>query len=240
MKIGYARVSTQDQKLELQLDALNSYGVEKIFQEKITGTKADRPQLSEMTKILRKGDTVVVWKLDRIGRSMRHLLDLVEEFRKAGIGFISLKENIDTTTATGKLIFNIFASLAEFERDMLSERTKAGLKAAKARGRSGGRPNKRNGKSKTVETLYQSGFKIKDISEQTGLSRATIYRILNKPETFSNTITQELRAEPIKKLVEKVIEQLKDGVIVKSKDEAIKATERLKEKKSEIRTFFKN
>jgi DNA invertase Pin-like site-specific DNA recombinase len=220
MKIGYARVSTQDQNLELQLDALNDYGAEKIFQEKITGTKADRPQLSEMIKILRKGDTVVVWKLDRIGRSMRHLLDLVDEFRETGIGFISLKENIDTTTATGKLIFNIFASLAEFERDMLSERTKAGLKAAKARGRSGGRPNKRNDKAKAVESLYQSGFRINEIVKQTELSRATIYRILNIP---------------------KAVEFGRPDFISTDKNET--KPEKPKEKgkpKGEIRTFFKN
>jgi DNA invertase Pin-like site-specific DNA recombinase len=230
MKIGYARVSTLDQKLELQLDALNDYGVEKIFQEKITGTKADRPQLGEMTKILRKGDTVVVWKLDRIGRSMKHLVSLVEEFREVGIGFVSLKESIDTTTATGKLIFNIFASLAEFERDMLSERTKAGLKAAKARGRSGGRPNKRNGKAKTVEILYQNGIRINEIVRQTELSRATIYRILKLHKIAKEELDRSdfMQVPPETKTAKPEIQKLKEKVKEMEKPKMIE------------RTFFKN
>ena len=109
MIFGYARVSTQDQNLDLQIDALKQYGVDQIFQEKMTGTKRERPQLDEMLKYLRKGDTVVVWKLDRIGRSTKHLVDLINEFGEKGINFVSLKDGIDTSTATGKLVFTIFA-----------------------------------------------------------------------------------------------------------------------------------
>ena len=177
MKFGYARVSTQDQNLDLQLDELNKYGVDKTYHEKMTGTKKDRPELEELYKVLREGDTVVVWKLDRIGRSMKHLIELIDDFKNKGIGFVSLKENIDTTTATGKLIFRIFASLAEFERDMISERTKAGLESARARGRKGGRPKKGNGKVQLALKMYDSKeYSISQIEEATGISKATLYR----------------------------------------------------------------
>jgi len=133
MKVGYARVSTRDQNLDLQLEALKNSGCEEIFSEKISAVK-ERPELEKMISILRKGDIVIVWKLDRLGRSLRHLI-----FREKGVEFISLNDNIDTTTIHGRLIFNIFASFAEFERELISERTKAGLEAARKKGRVGGR-----------------------------------------------------------------------------------------------------
>jgi DNA invertase Pin-like site-specific DNA recombinase len=180
-KVGYARVSTKDQSLDLQLDALKEHCVERIYSEKMTGTKADRPQLQEMLKYLREGDTVVVWKLDRIGRSMKDLVNIVNGFQEHGIHFVSLKENIDTSSATGKLIFNIFASLAEFERDILSERTRAGLESAKARGRIGGRPSKGREKVTLAMKMYDSKqYSITEITEATGISKTSLYRFLRK------------------------------------------------------------
>lgn len=180
VKFGYARVSTHEQSLDLQIDALKQYGVERIFQEKMTGTRNHRPELDELLKYVRPGDTVVVWKLDRIGRNMKHLIELVECFKEKGISFVSIKENIDTTSATGKLIFNIFASLAEFERDIIVERTKAGLDAARARGRKGGRPKKRTDKVEMAIKMYESKqYTINQITDATGLSKTTLYRYLD-------------------------------------------------------------
>src|SRR5256884_9466727 len=138
--IGYARVSTQDQNLHLQKDALTKAGCEKIFTDTISGSTQERKGLDEALSFLRSGDTLVVWKLDRLGRTMKHLIDTVTQLKDKGIGFKSLTENIDTTTPGGKLIFHVFGSLAEFERDLIRERTQAGLLAARARGRNGGRP----------------------------------------------------------------------------------------------------
>ncbi len=181
MIFGYARVSTHDQNLDLQIDALKQYGVDQIFQEKMTGTRRERPQLDEMLKYLRKGDTVVVWKLDRIGRSTKHLVDLINEFGEKGINFVSLKDGIDTSTATGKLVFTIFAGLAEFERDMISERTKAGLESARARGRNGGRPRKDEDKVKLALKMYDSKqYSITEITKATGVSKTTLYRYIKK------------------------------------------------------------
>lgn len=137
MLIGYARVSTQDQQLHLQLDDLARAGCERIFQEKVSSAKV-RPQLGLLVDSLRAGDTVVVWKLDRLGRSMKELITLINEFQDKEVGFRSLNDAIDTTTAQGRLVFNLFASLAEFERDLIRERTQAGLSAARSRGRLGG------------------------------------------------------------------------------------------------------
>lgn len=177
MKFGYARVSKQDQNLILQLDALKAFGVDRVFEEKITGTKKDRPELDKLLGQLRPGDTVVVWKLDRIGRSFKHLIDLVNHFGDNGIQFVSLKENIDTTTATGKLIFAIFAGLAEFERDMIVERTKAGLESARARGRNGGRPRKDRDKINLALKMYESKqYTISEITKATGVAKTTLYR----------------------------------------------------------------
>lgn len=140
--IGYARVSTQDQNLDLQKNALTNVGCARIYEEHASGANTDRPQLKAAMDYLRAGDTLVVWKLDRLGRSTQHLLQTVTLLESKGIAFKSLQENIDTTTSSGKLIFHIFASLAEFERDIIRERTQAGLSAARARGRIGGRPAK--------------------------------------------------------------------------------------------------
>jgi DNA invertase Pin-like site-specific DNA recombinase len=140
MLIGYARVSTHDQTLNLQLDALKQAGCEKLFTDHISGTKAERPGLHDAISHLKAEDTLVVWRLDRLGRSLRHLIDTIKGLETRGIGFKSLQENIDTTTSGGKLIFHIFGSPAEFERDLIRERTQAGLEAARARGKVGGRP----------------------------------------------------------------------------------------------------
>jgi len=183
MKIGYARVSTQEQNLEMQLDALAKSDCEKIFEEKVSGTKADRPELALMRTILRKGDIVYIYKLDRLGRSLKHLLELASDFEKNGVGLVSLNDHIDTTTAQGRLIFNIFASLSEFERDLIRERTKSGLEAARARGRKGGR---RHGMSKEAEktamlaqTLYIEGkVGVNAIATELKISKMTLYKYL--------------------------------------------------------------
>lgn len=183
MIIGYARVSTDDQNLSLQLDALKQAGCERIFKEKVSGAKTERPELLKLLDQAREGDTVTVWKLDRLGRSLKHLVETVSEFEKHNIGFRSLKESIDTTSATGKLIFHIFAALAEFERGMLQERTNAGLQAARARGRTGGR---RRGispdllkKAPTAKTLYLAKTtNVDEIARQLSISKATLYKLL--------------------------------------------------------------
>ncbi|MBB5150281.1 recombinase family protein [Ureibacillus thermosphaericus] len=181
MIFGYARVSTIDQNLDRQLDKLKEYGVEKIFNEKVTGTRKDRPELSKMMEQLRRGDTVVIESLSRLGRSTKHLIELMENFNELGVNLISLKENIDTTTPTGKLVFNIFASISQFERDLISERTKEGLSSAKARGRKGGRPKKENASIKKAIKLYNSKeYSIKEITEMTGVSKPTLYRYLKE------------------------------------------------------------
>ena len=181
MKIGYARVSTQDQKLDLQLDDLKMAKCDKIYQEKISSTK-ERPQLDKMLENLREGDTVVVWKLDRLGRSLKELIALIDVLHKKGVAFISLKDSIDTSTAQGRLILHIFASLAEFEKDIIRERTNAGLSAAKARGRTGGRKKgltpESLKKAETAVMLYQQNKSANEIAAIIGVSRATVYRYL--------------------------------------------------------------
>src|SRR5919205_4640522 len=142
MLIGYARVSTHDQTLNLQLDCLKQAGCTRIFEDHISGTKAERPGLQNALSHLRAGDTLVVWRLDRLGRSLRHLIDTVTDLQERGIGFKSLTESIDTTTSGGKLVFHIFGALAEFEREIIRERTNAGLASARARGRRGGPKHK--------------------------------------------------------------------------------------------------
>lgn len=181
MDIGYARVSTGEQTLHLQLDALNAAGCGKIYQETASGAKADRPVLDEVLSYLRGGDTLVVWRLDRLGRSLEHLIDVVAGLAERGIGFRSITEQIDTTTPGGKLIFHVFGALAEFERDLIRERTHAGLAAARSRGRVGGRP-KKLATAKQLElarTLYAGGqTDIETICQTLGISRATLYRAL--------------------------------------------------------------
>jgi DNA invertase Pin-like site-specific DNA recombinase len=183
MKIGYARVSTQDQELALQLDALHESGCEQVYQEKVTGATRDRPQLQKMLEQLRAGDVVVIWKLDRLARSLKDLVDLVNQIQSKGASFLSLNDQIDTTTAHGKFTFHIFAALSEFERDIIRERTKAGLVAARARGRKGGRPKGLTQKAEhtaiIAENLYLEGkLSVKEICEQLSISKTTLYSYL--------------------------------------------------------------
>jgi DNA invertase Pin-like site-specific DNA recombinase len=181
MLIGYARVSDAAQSLDRQIDALTAHGVDTrvIYQEKATGTKRERPALERMLAEMQPGDVCVVSDLTRLSRSTVDLFDIAEKIRSKGADLRSLKESwLDTTTPQGKLMFTIFAGLSQFERDLISERTKEGLKAAKARGRSGGRPSKRNEKGAAVAVLYDSGMKVSEIVRQTGLSRSTVGRIV--------------------------------------------------------------
>ncbi len=182
MIFGYCRVSTYDQNLDLQIHDLKKFGCEKIFKEKISGLKT-RPKLKKLLKMLRKGDVVVVWKLDRLGRSLQDLIKLVSHLKKLKVKFVSLKESIDTTTATGKLIFHIFAALAEFERDNLVERTKAGLMAARMKGHFAGRPpglNKANQeKAKHLWRLHQDPkVKVEFSCNLYKVSRTSYYRYI--------------------------------------------------------------
>jgi DNA invertase Pin-like site-specific DNA recombinase len=184
LKIGYARVSTQDQKLELQLDDLNRYGCEQLFKEKKSGKSKEPPELEKMLGQLRAGDVVVVWKLDRLGRSLKDLIDLVAEFKSKGVEFISLQDGINTGTPTGRFTFNIFASLAEFEREIIRERTKAGLEAAKSGGRNGGRPKglslEAQNKAYYAKELFAASNKsIQEIAKVLGIGRATCYWYIN-------------------------------------------------------------
>lgn len=182
MKIGYARVSTKDQNLDLQLDALRGEGCKKVYEEKASGAKSDRLQLIQMIEQLREGDTVIVWKLDRLGRSLRDLVRRVAEIQDKGAEFKSLHDSIDTTTPQGKLTFHLFAALAEFERDIIAERTLAGLEAARARGRKGGRPKglskKAKDKAMISETLYSQGKPVSEICDYLNISKSTLYRYL--------------------------------------------------------------
>lgn len=176
--IGYARVSTQAQDLALQLDALEDVGCDRVFTEKVSGVKADRPELEAALAYLREGDTLVVWKLDRLGRSVQHLVNTVVDLEQRGVGFRSLTQGIDTTTPAGRLVFNIFAALAEFERDLITERTMAGLAAARARGRTGGRKTVMTDAKLRVAREMQGDHTIATIAETIGVSRATLYRHL--------------------------------------------------------------
>lgn len=180
MKFGYARVSTEDQSLDLQIDALEAYGCERIFSEHMTGTRFDRPEFQRMDDMLREGDVVVVWKLDRLGRSTKQLIELIEEWERRGVDFVSLRDTIDTTTATGRFFFRLMASFAELERDLTSERTKAGLDAARARGRFGGRPKADPSAVDRAVRMYSTKeFSIKEICEATGISVGTLYKYLH-------------------------------------------------------------
>jgi DNA invertase Pin-like site-specific DNA recombinase len=181
MIIGYARVSTTDQNLNLQIDALKKYGCERIYEEKMSGSKKERPKLAEMMTILRAGDKVVIYKLDRISRSTKHLIELSEHFEKRRVEFVSIQDSIDSSTPTGRFFFRILASIAELERDIISERTKAGLSAARARGRNGGRPAVSKKKVELALKMYQSKeYSISQIVHATGISQATLYRNLHK------------------------------------------------------------
>jgi DNA invertase Pin-like site-specific DNA recombinase len=179
MLIGYARVSTHDQTLNLQKDTLEKAGCSKIFTDTASGAKAERIGLEEILNYVRKGDTLVVWRLDRLGRSLRDLIITMTMLEERGIGFKSLTENIDTTTSGGKLIFHIFGALAEFERNLIRERTSAGLTAARARGRKGGRPKVLTGKRLSIaQDLYDKRHPIQDICQTLKISIATLYRYI--------------------------------------------------------------
>jgi DNA invertase Pin-like site-specific DNA recombinase len=186
-KIGYARVSTKDQNLDLQLAELEKAGCEKVYSEHKSGLKA-RLELAEAIKYLRNGDVLVVYKFDRLGRSLSDLLNIISELHEKGVEIMSLKDNIDTSSVSGKLMMHIFASLAEFERDLIVERTQAGRKAAMAKGKKMGRPKlKRNKKAKATAMLYEKNLSIDQIQEQLGIrSKSTVYRYL-RMEGFEPT-----------------------------------------------------
>lgn len=176
-RIGYARVSTDDQNLHLQRDALEKAGCQVIYEDKASGKNTERPELEACLKALRSGDTLVVWRLDRLGRSLGDLVKLVTTLEEQRIGFESLQEKIETTSASGKLVFHVFAALSEFERNLISERTRAGLKAARARGRLGGRKPKLKQKDiREIKALLKDpNIPVSDIAKRFGVSRTTIY-----------------------------------------------------------------
>src|SRR5437660_11298255 len=184
MLIGYARVATQDQTLDLQTDALNRAGCEKMFTDTTSGAKSERPGLQEAMNHLRAGDTLVVWRLDRLGRTLKHLIATIADLSDKGIGFKSLQESMDTTTSGGRLIFHIFGSLAEFEREVIKERTIAGLQAARARGKLGGRPKIQTLDPKKIalaRKLYDDvSTPVQEICEQLHISKSTLYRYVEK------------------------------------------------------------
>ena len=181
MIIGYARVSTRDQSLNMQLDALKKAGCERIYQEVVSGAKDGREQLNKALEVLRTGDRFVVYKLDRLARSTLKLLKVSEQLEKQGVELVSLQDNIDTTTPMGKAMFRMLSVLAELERDMIRERTYAGLEAARAKGRKGGRPKKNRKKVEQAIKMYHTKqFTIADIVEATGVSSSTLYRELRK------------------------------------------------------------
>ncbi|MBY0544100.1 MAG: recombinase family protein [Gammaproteobacteria bacterium] len=182
MKVGYARVSTADQHLRMQEDALKSAGCQEIFHDIASGAKTARPGLEDALAYLREGDTIVVWKLDRLGRSIQHLIQTVKELNEKNIGLQSLQENIDTTTSGGKLIFHIFSALAEFERDLIAERTQAGLKAARARGRLGGRPSLLDNRqiNRMIEMYDEGKNTVAEICKIYDISRPSFYNYLKQ------------------------------------------------------------
>jgi len=206
MKIGYARVSSDDQNLDLQRDALNQAGCERLYEEKESGRKVDRPELVRLIEVLRAGDTLVVWRLDRLGRSLKHLIETVEQLEALGVGFQSVTEAINTTTSGGKLVFHIFAALAEFERTLIQERTRAGLKAARARGRQGGRPRTLNeDKRRMAQALRDDpGQSVASICKALGITRTTFYRYTQGKDTQGKNDEQAKEATGGAKEAEKV------------------------------------
>jgi len=179
VRIGYARVSTQDQRLDVQHEALTRSGCDKVFEDTMSGKVADRPGLQKALEQLRKGDTFVVWKLDRLGRSVKQLVDLVSGFEEQGINFVSLTDSIDTSTPAGRFFFHVMASLAEMERELTVERTRAGLGTARARGRIGGRKRvMTDGKVEAARKLLASGLPPREVASTLGVSVATLYRWL--------------------------------------------------------------
>ncbi len=194
MRIGYARVSTQDQNLNLQKDALKRAGCEKIVVDVASGKNEARSGLEKLRELMRKGDVVVVWRLDRLGRSLRHLIDVMTELEQQGIGFQSLQEAINTTTPGGKLVFHIFGALAEFERNLIRERTRAGLEAARARGRKGGRPKRLNSQQRSlaVDLFRQKKHTIHEICTTLGITKPTLYAYVREAESKAARLSGKL------------------------------------------------
>jgi len=184
MLIGYARVSTDDQNLDLQRDALQQAGCERVFEDTASGAKAERVGLVALMEVLRVGDTVVIWRMDRLGRSLKDLIALVERLEAVGVGLRSLQEKIDTTSSGGRLVFHLFGALAEFERNLIRERTQAGLTAARARGRHGGRKKRLDpAKQKIALRLYhERQHTVEEICRMMGVGRSTLYNYLNEAE----------------------------------------------------------
>ena len=185
MLIGYARVSTDDQNLDLQRDALQAVGCERVFEDMVSGARADRTGLVTLMSMLRAGDTVVIWRLDRLGRSLKNLIELVERLESAKVGLRSLQENIDTTSSGGTLVFHRFGALAEFERNLIRERTQAGLVAARARGRMGGRPRRLDPVklALAVKLHRERNHTVEEICKMMGISKSTLYNYLDKAES---------------------------------------------------------
>lgn len=178
---GYARVSTEAQNLDRQLDALKKYGVERIYDEKITGTKKDRPELDELLSVVKSGDTIVVESLSRLGRSTKDLMMFVDYFAQNNINLVSLKESIDTSTSTGKLLFTLMSAIAQFERDVIADRTREGLASARARGHFGGRPKVSCAAvDKALKLYYTRQYTVAEITELTGITKPTLYRYIEK------------------------------------------------------------
>ncbi|MHB1183572.1 MAG: recombinase family protein [Desulfobulbia bacterium] len=185
MLIGYARVSTDDQHLNLQHDALQKAGCDKVYSDQLSGATTDRPGLATVFEVLRPGDTLVIWRLDRLGRSLKHLISLVEQLDKREVGLKSLQENIDTTTSGGRLVFHLFGALAEFERTLIRERTQAGVNAARARGRQGGRPKllESNKRELAIRLHRERQHSIAEICTMMGISKSTLYNYLAESST---------------------------------------------------------
>jgi len=194
--LGYARVSTSDQDASLQVDALNAAGCYRVFVDVLSGSLQSRPELDKLLDQIRPGDTLVVWRLDRLGRSIRHLIDQLASLATREVGFRSLQETIDTNSPGGRLVFHVFVALAEFERDLIKERTNAGLKAARARGRTGGRPSRLTANQvNTARRMYaEQEITVAEIGKVLGVSRMTIYRTLNKAPGTTNR--QKARVRP--------------------------------------------
>lgn len=201
MKIGYARVSTRDQHLALQVDALKAAGCERIYQDVASGAKSARPALDELLGQLRAGDILVIWKLDRMGRSLKHLVELVGSLIERKVGLLSLNDPIDTTSAQGRFVFNLFASLAEFERELIRERTQAGLSAARARGRVGGRPKgltpQAEATAMAAETLYRERkLSVAAIAQKLHVSKSTLYSYLRHRDVAISAYEKPARKAP--------------------------------------------
>ena len=189
--IGYARVSTEDQNLELQLDALKAAGCYQVCTDQLSGAAKVRPGLEDAFKYLRPGDTLVVWKLDRLGRTVKGLVDLVEELRAKGIQFKSLTDGIDTSTASGRFFFHVMSAMAEMERELIKERTKAGLAAAKARGRTGGRKTVMDAsKIAAAKALLEAGTPATEVAKNLGVGRATLYRAIKPASSLADMLTE--------------------------------------------------